>query len=66
MNSTQKIIVLLLILAIVFSAVSIFISFSALNLNIDLPRRGVAGQVSSSGASGISLFIEEPPERGDG
>ena len=61
MDKTKRMIVALLILAIVFSAMSIFISLAAFNL--DIPRKGVSGQITDSGASGISIYVEAPPGR---
>ena len=58
---SKKIIIILLILAILFSAISIYISFSALDINI--PRRSVSGQASSAQGGGVSLYIETPPGR---
>jgi biopolymer transport protein ExbD len=55
MNQTQKFIVMLLVLAILFSATSIFVSFSA--LNIDIPQRAVAGSGANSG--GVNLVVED-------
>jgi|GEM_PF-3437384 len=55
MNNTQKIITVLLILAIVFSATSIFISLSVSNLEI--PSKAITGKSVDNGG-GIKLFVE--------
>jgi hypothetical protein len=60
-NKTQRAIIVLLILAILFSAGSIIISFSALS-DFDIPtKKGVSGQVAGSGTSGLSFYVEGPP-----
>ena len=60
MNKSQKLIVMLLVLAILFSGVSIIVSFTA--LNIDIPRLGTSKIIAESGG-GISLTVEKPPVR---
>ena len=53
----------LLILAILFSAASIFISFSALNL--DVPQRGFAGQaIEGKDSGGLNLIVESSAASG--
>jgi uncharacterized membrane protein len=64
MDKTQRIIVILLVLAILFSAISVLVSYSALNFRSPQEESGVSGQVTNTGSSGISLYVEEPPERG--
>ena len=57
MNKTQKIIIAVLILAILFSSLSIFISFSAMKLYY--PQKDISGRAVSSGnAGGIQLVVE--------
>jgi hypothetical protein len=58
MDRTQRIIVLLLVLAIVFSGISIIVSFTA--LNVDIPSRS-SGRVIGESSGGVSLTIEKPP-----
>lgn len=64
MDKTQSIIVALLIIAILFSVISIIINFSVSNINI--PKAKVAGHASSidAGNSGISLIVEKSNARG--
>ena len=67
MEKNQKVIVFLLILAILFSLLSIFISFSVSKIDLG-SRSGVSGQASASGggAGGVTLFVEERPEVSSG
>jgi len=60
MDNTQRVIVVLLVLAILFSGISIFVSYAA--LNIDVPR--TSGGVVEESGGGISLSIERPPIQG--
>jgi hypothetical protein len=61
MDDTQKIIVALLVLAIMFSVLSLSFSFNALDKNI--PGSSVSGDVvESSGSMEISLTVEKAPE----
>jgi hypothetical protein len=56
MNNTQRIIIAVLILAILFSSLSIFISFSAMNLG---GQKDISGNaVSSGGRGGVQLVVE--------
>ncbi len=57
MDKTQRIIIVLLILAMVFSAVSIYIGFSALNIRLPNASRGGSGG-ENSGFGGVSLVVE--------
>lgn len=58
MNKTQKIIMTLLILAILFSAASVFISVSTSKIG-DLADRVISGKVTErSGEGGIRIFVE--------
>ena len=64
MDKTQKIIVVLLIISILFSAVSIVINLSVSNISID---NKTSGSVLDRGDRGsVSLFVEENRERGEG
>ncbi|MBS3064746.1 MAG: hypothetical protein J4472_02945 [DPANN group archaeon] len=58
MDKTQGIIVALLIIAILFSVISVIINLSVSNINI--PKAKTAGQVSSidAGNGGINLVVE--------
>ena len=61
MDDTQKIIVALLVLAIMFSVLSLSFSFNALDK--DMPGSSVSGDVvESSGSMEISLTVEKAPE----
>ncbi|HIG52101.1 hypothetical protein CXT76_01000 [Candidatus Parvarchaeota archaeon] len=61
MDDTQKIIVALLVLAIMFSVLSLSFSFNALDKN--MPGSSVSGDVVESGGSmEISLTVEKAPE----
>ena len=64
MDNTKKVLFVLLILAIVFSVASIFISFSALNL--DAPSGKTTGAVIGSGSAGVNLYVEGSSEEGVG
>ncbi len=64
MDNTKKVLFVLLILAIVFSVTSIFISFSALNL--DIPNGKTTGAVVGSGSAGVNLYVEGPLEESVG
>lgn len=59
MDKTQGIIIALLIIAILFSVLSILINFSVSDINI--PKAKVAGKVSSidSGSGAINLVVEK-------
>jgi hypothetical protein len=65
METSQKIIIALLVLAILFSIVSIYISATADNLDIS---NKVSGQVSGvdRGKSGIGFYVEGPPSPSGG
>jgi hypothetical protein len=64
MEKAQKVIVVLLVLAVLFSGVSIFVSYAV--LNVDLPDGSTTGQSISEEGGGISLSIEKPPIVGEG
>ena len=65
MDKTQRIIVILLILAILFSVASIFISFSVTNIKIPESNSppAVTGQVAGESAGGLRLEVY--PRYGD-
>jgi capsular polysaccharide biosynthesis protein len=65
MDSTQRIIVVLLIMAILFSAASIVVSFSVFS-DIDIPKTQISGQVvgGSQGGGGLSLTVTPSVEGG--
>ena len=57
MDKTQQIIIILLVLAILFSSISIFVVYSA--LNVDLPKKpAITGNDISRGNAGVNLFVE--------
>lgn len=56
MNKTQKIIVVLLVMAILFSATSIFISVGVSKLDYS---DGVSGRAVSNGGNGGIVFVVE-------
>lgn len=56
MDSPQKVVMVLLILAILFSVVSVIISLGALNFNI--PDRVVSQSEPSSQVGNIGLVVE--------
>jgi len=59
MDNNQKLIVALLVLAILFSTVSIFTSLVASNLDIPKPSASPARQVTSGkGVAGTGFFVE--------
>jgi hypothetical protein len=61
MDDAQKIIVALLVLAIMFSVLSLSFSFNALDKN--MPGSSVSGDVVESGGSmEIPLTVEKAPE----
>ncbi len=62
MDRTQTIVVALLIIAILFSAVSVFVSINATNFKI--PQKQVTGQVVSGGNGGVGLAIENSFSQG--
>jgi hypothetical protein len=68
MDKNQKIVIALLVLAILFSAFSIFISYVAFS-DIDLSQK-VSGRVSEGrGSGGVSLVVHSssaPAGGGDG
>ncbi|PXY71257.1 hypothetical protein CXX78_00245 [Candidatus Parvarchaeota archaeon] len=62
MDDTQKIIVALLVLAIMFSVLSLSFSFNALDKN--MPGSSVSGDVVESGGSTqVSLFVKKTLEK---
>ncbi|NCO11849.1 hypothetical protein CO038_03455 [Candidatus Pacearchaeota archaeon CG_4_9_14_0_2_um_filter_39_13] len=63
MDKTQKIVTVLLILAILFSATSIFISVSISKL--DIPDKVVSGRSVDNGG-GIMIYVEGENEEGSG
>ncbi len=63
MDRTQTIVVALLIIAILFSAVSVFVSINATNFKI--PQKQVTGQVVSGGSGGVGLAIETSFSQGE-
>jgi biopolymer transport protein ExbD len=67
MNKTQRIVLVLLVLAIMFSVTSIFISFTA--LNFDFPSRSTSvPEVRDSGSPEvmtIGLVVERNPDNSD-
>ena len=60
MDKTQKLILTLLILTLVFSVVSIVLNFFILNNNISLSARssGTGRAVSVDGSGELQLFVE--------
>jgi len=62
MDKSKRVIVVLLVLAILFSVASIYISVSVSNLN--LPRGGVSGNAVGNSGGGISLVVESSNSRG--
>ncbi len=61
MDNTQRMILLLLVLAIMFSAISIYFSFSALNIEVpESNKNPTQGNVVRS-SGGVGLIVEEPP-----
>ena len=56
MDSPQKVIMVLLILAILFSVVSVIISFGA--FNFDIPNKVVSQSESSSQVGNVGLVVE--------
>ena len=58
MNKTQKIIVILLVLSMIFSVGSVVIS-----LYSNLQSRSVSSQVVGGGAAGIELSVETSQDR---
>jgi uncharacterized protein YprB with RNaseH-like and TPR domain len=65
MDRSQKVVVLMLVLAIIFSVVSIVISYNFANFDLDfLKSRGVSGNVVDSSGGGIGLVVESPPQIG--
>ncbi len=62
-EATRKVVILLLILAIVFSAISIFIGWSA--LQADIPQRRAATE-GSSPPGVVGFFVETPPSLSGG
>ncbi len=56
MDKTQKIVLALLILAILFSAISAFVSFQVLNLNV--PYGKTSGNVVGAGSGTIDFVVE--------
>ncbi|MBI5804079.1 hypothetical protein HY450_02450 [Candidatus Pacearchaeota archaeon] len=65
MDTNQKVILAVLILAIVFSVVSMFISLSLSDLSSDF-RHVVSGKVSDNGGAGVSLVVEGASSAGGG
>ena len=63
MDRTQTIVVALLIIAILFSAVSVFVSINAANFKI--PQKQVTGQVAGGGSGGVEFSVERS-DLGDG
>jgi hypothetical protein len=59
MDVTQKLIVGLLILSILFSFVSIAISYSASQLNLPNQPKRFAGNVVSGNGGGLNLYVEK-------
>lgn len=63
-NATRKVVILLLILAIVFSAVSIFVGLYGLQLG---PSEKIgSGQEGANTAGTVGFFVETPPEGSGG
>lgn len=61
MERTQKIVLALLVLAIVFSAVSAFISFQV--FSFEAPQK-TSGNVVGSGVGTVQFIVEENSEGG--
>jgi hypothetical protein len=62
MEKTQRIIVMLLAIAILFSFFSIVINLSV--SNIDFPE-SVAGKVVDDDSAGVSLYVEKYSDEGE-
>ena len=60
MEKTQRIVVVLLVLAILFSVVSIMISFGAFSVgnNVSGSQVSTTGNVVGGNSGGISFFVE--------
>ena len=65
MDKTQKLILTLLILTLVFSVVSIVLNFFILNTDINLPARGettgTGRAVSAFGSGQVQVIVERNP-----
>ena len=62
MNKTQGIVIVLLVLAIIFSGVSIYIGFSALDKGP--AENEVLRNVAGGGSGSVGFFVESTPEAG--
>ncbi len=60
MENTQKVIVILLVLAIVFSVISIVVSLGATNFNLPSPKttNHVIVQKTTEARGDVKLFVE--------
>ena len=65
MDNAHKIIVILLILAILFSLVSILINFSVFNFNSSPGQRNSGTKVGGSSGE-VSFYLEESANAGGG
>ena len=66
MNKTQRVIVILLVLAVVFSAFAVFVSFAGLNLDIDLTPKSRVVDPDSGTSADIGFFVENSAAGKDG
>ena len=65
MDKTQRVVMVLLILVILFSVISIFVSLNVLEFVV--PQEGVSEGVFSSGDfGGVDLVVESRPSSGGG
>ncbi|MDP4039730.1 MAG: hypothetical protein Q8P57_04080 [Candidatus Pacearchaeota archaeon] len=62
MNTSQKTMIALLILAIVFSAFSIAISLGISNLDFILSPSDVTGNAVGNSGGGLALVVESVPD----
>ena len=59
MDKVEGLVIALLVFAIIFSAASIFISLSAINL--DIPNSHLLGEVVAGDTDGgVNLYVESP------